>query len=577
MRIQKRPLRWRITGQGSGVALILVATASMAHAHGGIAGPDDLGPPLFTSAALASICYWIVILWPVSKRKGSGDAPPGEMPVGKDRRYTMRTSRKAAPRRTSQLRKVGSNHARSGLGSGGKRAMNKQLVLGIILTLSFSTLRVPQAFAHGEAGDEPFLKDLTTAFYDVRISPTEIQVGQPVTITGTVRILETWPYTLDPPSKAYITPVVPGPVFALQDRTVNGQAAPGSFFVEKGGVYEFKMVMLGRNPGRWHVHPGIAVEGTGTLIGPGEWVTVQPSVAGFTFPVTLLSGQTINLNTYEGGFVWWWSFAGFLIGVAWMFYWTLSKRTITNLAVTLQLPVNDDAPDIGLITPKDHVWMNALAGITIAMLVVGWTYMAMKYPVRLPQQTDWFAPKFISSGEKMAEVEPGGATYDDGTDTLLMKVSATNTSTSPITLKQYIMAMTTFVNDGPDEQAKAGPHDYVGQLEVEPNTPIAPGETKELTLRMSNALLTDERLIPLRDPQQFIAGLLRFENAAGKREMVTVRESVIPTQFRSQYLFLDDLIKASAIRDSAGLAGTRDRSGRFHLSAVEGRQLLHFR
>ncbi len=114
MRIQKRPLRWRITGQGSGVALIPVATASMAHAHGGIAGPDDLGPPLFTSAALASICYWIVILWPVSKRKGSGDAPPGEMPVGKDRRYTMRTSRKAAPRRTSQLRKVGSNHARRG-------------------------------------------------------------------------------------------------------------------------------------------------------------------------------------------------------------------------------------------------------------------------------------------------------------------------------------------------------------------------------------------------------------------------------------------------------------------------------
>ena len=67
--------------------------------------------------------------------------------------------------------------------------------------------------------------------------------------------------------------------------------------------------------------------------------------------------------------------------------------------------------------------------------------------------------------------------------------------------------------------------------------PIAPGETKELTLKISNPVLTDERLIPLRDPQQFIAGLLRFENALGKQEMVTVRESVIPTQFRSQYLF----------------------------------------
>jgi methane/ammonia monooxygenase subunit B len=137
----------------------------------------------------------------------------------------------------------------------------------------------------------------------------------------------------------------------------------------------------------------------------------------------------------------------------------------------------------------------------------------------------------------MAEVEPEGATYDDGTDTLVMKVSAKNTGSSPITVKQYIMAMTTFVNGGPDEQAKAGPHDYVGQLEVEPNTPIAPGETRELSLRISNPVLTDERLIPLRDPQQFIAGLLRFEDSAGKQQMVTVRESVIPTQFRSQYLF----------------------------------------
>lgn len=415
--------------------------------------------------------------------------------------------------------------------------MYKRLMLGLALSIITCTCGAPRAFAHGEAGDEPFLKDLTTAFYDVKISPTEIEVGQPVTITGTVRILETWPYSLDPPNKAYIMPVVPGPVFALQDRTVNGQAAPGSFFVEKGGIYHFKMVALGRNPGRWHVHPGIAVEGTGTLIGPGEWVNVKASAAGFTFPLTLLTGQTIDLNRYEGGFVWWWSFAGFLIGVAWMLYWTLSKRTVTNLAVTLQLPVNDDAPDIGLITPKDHMWMNVLAGITIAMLVVGWAYMARAYPVRLPQQTDWFAPKFISSGDKMAEVQPEGATYDDGTDTLIMKVSAKNIGSSPITVKQYIMAMTTFVNGGTEEQAKAGPHDYVGRLEVEPDAPIAPGETKELTLKMTSPILTDERLIPLRDPQQFIAGLLRFENASGNQEMVVVRESVIPTQFRAQYLF----------------------------------------
>ena len=137
----------------------------------------------------------------------------------------------------------------------------------------------------------------------------------------------------------------------------------------------------------------------------------------------------------------------------------------------------------------------------------------------------------------MAEVEPEGATYDDGTDTLIMKVSVKNIGASPITTKRYIMAMTTFVNGTADDLAAAGPKDYVGQLEVEPNTPIAPGETKELSLKMTNPILTDERLIPLRDPQQFIAGMLQFSDADGKQELVTIRESVIPTQFRSQYLF----------------------------------------
>ncbi|MBV8137514.1 MAG: hypothetical protein JO121_18075, partial [Deltaproteobacteria bacterium] len=41
-----------------------------------------------------------------------------------------------------------------------------------IVTLALFALIIPaRVFAHGEAGDEPFLKDLTTAFYDVKISP----------------------------------------------------------------------------------------------------------------------------------------------------------------------------------------------------------------------------------------------------------------------------------------------------------------------------------------------------------------------------------------------------------------------
>lgn len=121
MCIHGQPLCRRMIRQGLGTFLSLVATVSVVHAHGGMAGPDDLGPPLFTSAALAFVCYWVVILWPASKRKHSGDAPTGSrMPVDEDRRLAGRTSKRVAPRQTSQLRKVEGNRVRSRSGSGRK-------------------------------------------------------------------------------------------------------------------------------------------------------------------------------------------------------------------------------------------------------------------------------------------------------------------------------------------------------------------------------------------------------------------------------------------------------------------------
>ena len=395
---------------------------------------------------------------------------------------------------------------------------------------------VTSAYAHGEAGDEPFLKNMTTAFYDVSVTPAEVEVGQALTVTGKVKLLETWPYTLQEPGMAAIVPVVPGPVFALRDRTINGQSSVGSFFAEKGGIYEFKMTLLGKEPGNWHVHPGLAVKGTGTLVGPGAWVTVRPGAGKFEFPLTLLTGETIDLNTYGGRFVWWWSFIGFLLGVVWMFYWTLVKRTVTNLAVTLQLSPNDDAPDIGLITPRDHMWMNVLAGLAIVMLVVGWTYATRRYPVRWVQQTDWISPPSLSTGEKMAEVHASAATYDDATDTLIIKAQVKNVLASEITVKQFILGMATFVNGGEQEQAKAGPRDFVGQVAVDPKSPIAAGETRDLTMTISSRILSDERLVPVRAPQQFIAGLMRFADARGSEDLVTIRTAVVPTQFRPRYL-----------------------------------------
>jgi methane/ammonia monooxygenase subunit B len=180
--------------------------------------------------------------------------------------------------------------------------------------------------------------------------------------------------------------------------------------------------------------------------------------------------------------------------------------------------------------------MNLLAGITLLFLVGGWIYATSEAPVRLPQQTVWLTPKPLSSGDNLAEAKSLSASYDDATRTLEMKVSAKNISNAPITLRSYNTAMAAFVNGGEAEMAKAGPKDFVGHLSVEPNGPIAPGETKELTLKITSDIFNTERIIPLRDPQQFTAGLLRFDRVGGGEEMVLLNSNVVPTGYVAKYL-----------------------------------------
>ena len=117
MNFREKHFGSRVLRQGLGIALTLVGTTSLAQAHGGMAGPDDLGPPLFTSAALAFVCYWIVVLWPASKGRNSSDAPEGRrMHVEEDRRAMKRSNKRTSSSKSSQLRKVGASRARGGAG-----------------------------------------------------------------------------------------------------------------------------------------------------------------------------------------------------------------------------------------------------------------------------------------------------------------------------------------------------------------------------------------------------------------------------------------------------------------------------
>ena len=94
---------------------------------------------------------------------------------------------------------------------------------------------VAPANAHGEAAQEGWLRMGTVAFWDVEINgepmgqgPISVDVNQEFTITGTTKILETWPEQLDDPELGFISVVAPGPPVVIKTRTVNGKATPAS-------------------------------------------------------------------------------------------------------------------------------------------------------------------------------------------------------------------------------------------------------------------------------------------------------------------------------------------------------------
>ncbi|PWU24875.1 MAG: hypothetical protein C5B48_04170 [Candidatus Rokuibacteriota bacterium] len=393
------------------------------------------------------------------------------------------------------------------------------LVVAVILGLMFILGSAGVAIGHGERAQEGFLRMKTVAWQDVRFSSSEVKQGDQLVITGKVKVLETWPTTLENPELGYVNISASGPHFVMKERTINGHPAPASFSVEKGGVYEFKMVLEGRTPGYWHVHPTLFVLHSGGLLGPGQWVTVGAAPGGYQNNVKLLDGQTINLDTYATGWVFWFSFVGFALGVWWMLWWTLTHRTVTNLAVTSQIPLNDSGEDIGLITKADHRTCNLIAALTVVLLIVGWIYMNHAWPTRIAQQVLRFTPPQLAESVQFAQAAKSGvATYDPRSDTVVLKTQVTNTGSQPMKLVGFTTSNLTFGE-------KNG-------LSVEPAT-VEPKQTVPLKMTIQSKVWSDERLIPLDKPQMGIAGLLVFESD-GKQDAVTTEAPVTPLAFSAR-------------------------------------------
>lgn len=86
---------WRIS---MAALAYLMASTSLAHAHGGVTG--ELGPPIVASGLLGFVCYWLVMLWPSSKKKGNTEVRPGTQ------NKSAPLTRRRSPRNSARLKRM---------------------------------------------------------------------------------------------------------------------------------------------------------------------------------------------------------------------------------------------------------------------------------------------------------------------------------------------------------------------------------------------------------------------------------------------------------------------------------------
>lgn len=394
------------------------------------------------------------------------------------------------------------------------RGIFRHVLLIVIAALFAPLLSAGVANAHGEQTQEAFLRASTVLIYDVNFSKTgKVNIGDEVTITGNIRIMDSWPdHTIEAAEIGYLSIVNPGPKFLVKERWLNGQFTPQSVQIHKGQTFPFKLVIVAREEGRHHVHPSFAIEGTGTLVGRGEWFEVGPGE--LPNEVTLASGDRINVDSYGLFRVGVWHLIALGLGVAWMIFW-LRRPVLARLPRVA-------SGDTNLIRPLDKKVGIGLAVTALAVLVGGNVYASATAPIPpMPLQIDRIMPEPAAESEPLVESQITEASYNSGTDKLEFTLKVTNTTDSPVQLSQIQIAEVTFVPVGTKTNGT------IEALEVTGGE-IAPGEEKVLTVKINGATMKEFNLLPLREPQVRLTGLMFFTDAEGHRQVSEIDEVTSP-------------------------------------------------
>ncbi len=408
-----------------------------------------------------------------------------------------------------------------------KDKVAKLSFVALLVTVTAAMFYTPTAAAHGEKSQAAFMRMRTIHWFDLNWSKEEVAVNDTMTISGKFHVFAGWPETVDKPEISFLNIGIPGPVFIRAGSWIGGQLVPRSVTLELGETYEFKVLLKARRPGDWHVHTMMNVKGGGPIIGPGKWVTVSGSMGSFVNPITTLTGETIDLETYNLSNTYFWHAFWYALGLAWLFYWA-RKPMFVPRSIAVEAGKGDS-----LITAADRKVALGFAVGTIAIVALTMANTNEKYPITTPLQAGLLRGiKSIEMPARTVAVKVDSATYRVPGRAMQMTLTITNNGDSSVRLGEFMTASVRFLDPAVHEDDTGYPDDLLAEegLTVSDNSPIAPGTSRTVQVTASDAAWEVYRLADLiYDPDSRFAGLLFFHDESGNRQMVMVDAPLIPS------------------------------------------------
>lgn len=269
------------------------------------------------------------------------------------------------------------------------------------------------------------------------------------------------------------------------------------------------------------------VEGGGPIIGPGKWITIEGSMGEFKNPLTTLTGQTIDLETYNLENTYFWHAFWYAFGLAWIIYWIRRPVFLPRFLLVNAGRANE------LVSGTDRKIGMGFAAATLLIVIFAMSTANSKYPITIPLQAGTMRGMKPAVDEKSTiAVKVEDATYRVPGRAMRMKLTITNNGDKAVRLGEFYTASVRFLDSDVYKDTTGYPEDLLAEdgLEVSDNSPIAAGETRTVEVTASDAAWEVYRLSDIiYDPDSRFAGLLFFFDAQGNRQISQIDAPLIPS------------------------------------------------